>query len=317
MYHPTTRLLTLLELLQSRGRLSGAELARRLEVDGRSIRRYIGMLQDLGIPIEGTRGPYGGYRLLPGYKLPPLLFTEDEAVALTLGLLGLRRSGLALAPEAVEGALAKVDRVLPAAVQARVQALQAHLALDSRPWDGAADSALVVQLSDAAARGQSVLLRHRSQSGAETERVVNPYGVVSWTRLWYLVGYCHLRRGLRVFRLDRIRAAAPHDAGFEPPTDFDCLGYVLRRVAGWGSAHAVEVVLGLGLEEARRKVPPGDTALESAPDGVVLRTRATDLDGFARFLLGLGCTLAVHEPAELQEALRRVARDIMQVAEEA
>lgn len=272
-------------------------------------------VQDLGIPIEGTRGPYGGYRLLPGYKLPPLLFTEDEAVALTLGLLGLRRSGLALAPEAVEGALAKVDRVLPAAVQARVEALQAHLALDRRPWDDTTDSALVVQLSEAAARGQSVLLRHQSQSGAETERVVDPYGVVSWTRLWYLVGYCHLRQGLRVFRLDRIADAAPHDARFEPPADFDCLGYVLRRMAGWGSVQAVEVVLGLSLEEARRKVPPEDTALEPAPDVVVLRTRATDLDRFARFLLGLGCTLAVHEPAALQEALQRVARDITRVAD--
>lgn len=317
MYHPTTRLLTLLELLQSRGHLSGTELAQRLDVDGRSVRRYIGMLQDLGIPIEGTRGPYGGYRLLPGYKLPPLLFTEDEAVALTLGLLDLRRSGLALAPEAVEGALAKVERVLPATVRARVRAVQAHLALDGAFRDGGADGALVVQLSEAAARGQSVLLRYRSQRGEETARVVDPYGVVGWTRSWYLVGYCHLRQGLRVFRLDRVRDAALHDARFAPPADFDPLAYVLPRVAGWGSAHAVEVVLGLSLEEARQNVPPGDSTLESTAEGVVIHMRATDLDGFARFLLGLGCPLAVRQPRELKAALRRAAQEIMQVADRA
>src|SRR5579875_2417686 len=124
MYHPTTRLLALLELLQSRGQMSGTEIAERLQVDGRSVRRYILMLQDLGIPIEGTRGPYGGYRLLPGYKLPPLLFSEDEAIALTLGLLLLQRSGLALTAAAVEGTLAKVERTLPTATRERVQALQ-------------------------------------------------------------------------------------------------------------------------------------------------------------------------------------------------
>jgi predicted DNA-binding transcriptional regulator YafY len=317
MYHPTTRLLTVLELLQSRGQLSGTELAQRLEVDGRSVRRYIGMLQDLGMPIEGTRGRYGGYRLLPGYKLPPLLFTDDEAVALTLGLLGLRRSGLALDASAVEGVLAKVERVLPVAVRERVRAVQEHLALEGTPRDSAADGALIVRLSEAAARGQSVLLRHRSQSGQETERVVDPYGVVGWTRGWYVVDYCHLRQGLRVFRLDRIGSIEQHDGRFDPPADFDSLEYVLGRVASWGSAHPVEVLLGLALEEARRKVPLRDSALEPVPDGVVLRTRATDLDGLARFLLGLGCPLSVRQPGVLREAIRRIARGIKEVADSA
>lgn len=316
MYHPTTRLLTLLELLQARGRVSGTELARRLEVDGRSVRRYVGMLQDLGIPIEGTRGPYGGYRLLPGYKLPPLLFSEDEGVALILGLLGLRHTGLALAPEAVEGALAKVDRVLPAAARARVQALQAHLALDA-PGESSADGTLVVLLSEAAARGQSVVLRYRSERGEETERVVDPYGVVAAMRSWYLVGYCHLRQGLRLFRLDRIQDAAPREERFTPPSDFDALGYVLPRIAAWGGSGAVEVVLGLNMAQARRRVPPGTSTLEPASDGVILRTQAHNLDALARFLLGLGCSLAVREPPALKDALRRVAREIMHVAESA
>ncbi|MGZ3609562.1 MAG: helix-turn-helix transcriptional regulator, partial [Ktedonobacteraceae bacterium] len=112
MYHPTTRVLTVLELLQAHRQMSGPRLAERLEVDVRSVRRYITMLQDLGIPIEAERGRYGNYRLMRGFKLPPLMLTEDEALALTLGLLVAKRLGLTIAAPAVEGALAKIDRVL-------------------------------------------------------------------------------------------------------------------------------------------------------------------------------------------------------------
>src|SRR3712207_3806131 len=125
MYHPTTRVLTVLELLQSRGRITGPELAERLEVNARTARRYIGMLQDLGIPIEGERGRYGAYVLRPGFKLPPLMFGEDEALALVLGLLAARRIGLAAAAPAVEGALAKIERVLPPDLRRRIDAVQA------------------------------------------------------------------------------------------------------------------------------------------------------------------------------------------------
>src|SRR5262245_29166966 len=124
MYHPTTRVLTILELLQARGSLSGAELAERLEVDRRTVRRYIAMLQDLGIPIETTRGPHGGYRLRRGFKLPPLMLTYDAALAITLSLFAARSSGTAADMLSVEGALAKIERVLPEELRARVQAVQ-------------------------------------------------------------------------------------------------------------------------------------------------------------------------------------------------
>ncbi|HEU5089089.1 MAG TPA: HTH domain-containing protein, partial [Roseiflexaceae bacterium] len=113
MYHPTTRLLTILELLQTYATMSGAALARRLEVEPRSVRRYITMLQDMGIPIEAVRGPGGGYQLRPGFKLPPLLFSEEEATAIVLGLLSASWLALGQPSVAVEGALAKVMRVLP------------------------------------------------------------------------------------------------------------------------------------------------------------------------------------------------------------
>src|SRR5260370_13345890 len=122
MYHPTTRVLTVLEVVQSQQSFSGPELAKRLEVNVRTVRHYIMMLQDMGIPIESERGRYGAYRLRPGFKLPPLMFTEDEALALTLGLLTARRLGLTVAAPAAEGTLANVDPALPTALRQRVQA---------------------------------------------------------------------------------------------------------------------------------------------------------------------------------------------------
>src|SRR5947209_1311661 len=131
MYHPTTRVLTVLEVLQSRGGASGAELAARLEVDVRTVRRYITMLQEMGIPIEARPGRHGGYRLRPGYRLPPLMLANDEALAVTLGLLWARRLGLAGAAPAMEGALAKIERVLPSELRTQVHALAEALILDS------------------------------------------------------------------------------------------------------------------------------------------------------------------------------------------
>src|SRR4051812_4900814 len=194
MYQPTTRLLTVLELLQARGALTGAELARRLEVDRRSIRRYITMLQDLGVPIEGVRGPAGGYRLRPGYKLPPLMFTDQEAVALTLALIAAPKIGIAVDPAATNGALAKLERVLPVAARARVQAVQEAIALDRTAPVGAARSEVVAMLSHASQLRQRVKLAYLSGVGAATDRLIDPYGVVNLGSRWYVTGYCHLRQ---------------------------------------------------------------------------------------------------------------------------
>src|SRR5438067_7554116 len=113
MYHPTTRVLAVLELLQAHGRLSGAELASRLEVDRRTLRRYVETLEEMGIPISTERGRQGGYALVPGFKLPPLMFTDDEALALAVGLVAARGLGLADASLATASAQAKLERVIP------------------------------------------------------------------------------------------------------------------------------------------------------------------------------------------------------------
>jgi len=230
-------------------RVTGAELATRLEVDPRSVRRYIAMLKDLGIPIDGERGSAGGYRLRPGYKLPPLLFSADEGVALTLGLLGLRRSGLAVDAAAVEGALAKVARVLPDAARGRVRALQTALSLEAEIETAAVEGATVATLSEAAEHGRRVTIRYRSGAGEETGLEIDPHGVVALGRHWYVVGYCHLRADRRVFRLDRIAAVIVGSGVFSPPLDIDCAEYVRQGIAATGR-WTVEVLVHLPIAEA-------------------------------------------------------------------
>src|SRR5262245_40433041 len=144
MYHPTTRLRAVLELLQSRGRIGGGELARRLEVDERTVRRYVTMLRDLGIPVEAELGRYGAYRLRPGFKLPPLMFSDEEALAVVLGLLAARRMGLTVDVTATEGALAKIERVLPETLRSQLQAVSAAITPDLRQAGQAAPRAAVL-----------------------------------------------------------------------------------------------------------------------------------------------------------------------------
>ena len=130
MYHPTTRVLTVLELLQSHRRMTGAELAQRLEVSVRTLRRYISMLEELGIPIVAERGRYGAYELIAGFKLPPMMFTNDEALALAIGLLAAQRLGLTETAHAVESTRAKLERVMPAELKERLRALSETVLLD-------------------------------------------------------------------------------------------------------------------------------------------------------------------------------------------
>jgi predicted DNA-binding transcriptional regulator YafY len=314
MYQPTTRLLTVLELLQARGSLSGAELAGRLEVDRRSIRRYITMLQDLGIPIEGVRGPAGGYRLRPGYKLPPLMFTDQEAVALTLALIAVPRLGLAVDPAAINGALAKLERVLPIPARERVQAVQEVIALGPPTGSAEAGSDLVALLSHGGRANQRVRIAYRSSGGGDTERTIDPYGVINLGHRWYVAGYCHLRRDERTFRIDRISAAEMLDERFERPTDADPLGLLLRSMASMPGVYQVEVWLRMTPAEAAHRISPVYGRLEQAGDGVVFRSQVDDLDDLAHFLVGLHVPLRVIAPDDLRGAFARLAEELARVA---
>jgi predicted DNA-binding transcriptional regulator YafY len=197
VYRPTARVLTVLELLQSHGRMTGPELARRLEVNVRTVRDYIAMLGDLGIPVEAERGRYGAYRLRPGFKLPPLMFTEDEALALTLSLLMAREHGLAQTAPSFEGVLAKIERVLPASTRERIQAVEQTMVFESS-FSPVAPSIAAVMMASAAVQSQHrVRLRYRSAHAEVTERLFDPYGVVEHEGFWYTIGYCDTPPGLK------------------------------------------------------------------------------------------------------------------------
>jgi predicted DNA-binding transcriptional regulator YafY len=315
VYHPTTRVLTVLELLQAHGRIGGPELAARLEVNIRTVRHYIALLQDLGIPIESERGRAGGYRLRPGFKLPPLMFNEDEALALTLGLLAARRLGLAAAAPAVEGALAKVERVMPDRLRARMEAVQQALVIDGAALHSAPPAGVVMTFSSAAQQHRRIRIRYRAWGDHETERVLDPYSVVFHDRRWFAVGYCHLRQDLRIFRLDRVLHAELCDEHFVRPEGFDSLAHVMHSLASAPAAWSVEVLLDAPLDLARQRVPASTAVLEVEAGGVLLRCQADNLEWAARFLVGMGLPFVVRRPPELRDTLRELAREIAQLAE--
>ncbi|MBZ0287919.1 MAG: YafY family transcriptional regulator [Anaerolineae bacterium] len=309
MYHPTTRLLTVLELLQTHGQMSGAALGARLEVDARTVRKYIMMLQDIGIPVEAEMGRYGGYGLRAGFKLPPMMFTNDEAFALVLGLLAARQMGLAEGAAAVEGTLAKLYRVLPEALRETAQAMETALTLDLPAAQGGA-VALLAAFSVAINQHRQVFISYR-RGDESSERNVDPYGLVIHDGVWYLIGYCHLRQDVRVFRLDRIGEARTLDATFTPPPDFDALDYLIGSIATMPDRWRVEVILQTTLEQAAGRVPRGMGTLEAHENGVLFRTGSEDIDWMARYLVGLGFPLTVRQPPELRAAFARLAARIV------
>lgn len=311
MYYPASRVLTVLELLQAHVRLSGPELAEHLEVDVRTVRRYILRLQDLGIPVETIAGRHGGYRLRPGYRLPPMMFNDDETVALGLGLAVAQNLGLAGAVPAASGALAKLTRVMPEALREKIFALQTALTVNLPPPDFLVESELFSLLSEAIAQTRQVQLfyqsRHANQPAART---INPYGLISHAARWYLVGYSVEKAAIRVFRLDRLSNVILTEHKFERPANFDSLAYALQSFAAIPDRWDIVVRLEISLAEARQKVPPSLASLEQTSDGVILRASMPDLDWMGRFLLNLACPFTVIEPLELCEALEQIAAEI-------
>lgn len=306
MSHPAGRVLAMLELLQSRHRLTGVELAERLRVDERTVRRYAATLADLGIPVTAERGRYGGYRLRPGYKLPPLMLTDDEAVAVLLGLVAAERLGLGTEEPATGTALAKIRRVLPAPLAERLAAVQEHLGFTLRRADPALRPAAGTLLTLGAATRQRrrVTLDYRSWRGDSSRRQVDPYGLVFHAGRWYVTGHDHLRGEVRTFRLDRIGAVSTGAETFAVPDGFEPVAQVTRSLAGVPYAHSVEVLLETELAAARRRVPPSVAELTEVADGVLLRARAEHLDGMAQLLAGLGWPFTVLAPDALRDAVR-------------
>jgi predicted DNA-binding transcriptional regulator YafY len=313
VYRPTARVLSVLEMLQANGHMAGHELAARLEVDVRTVRRYITTLQDMGIPVEAEIGRYGGYALRPGFKLPPLMFNDDEVLVLALGLLMARDSGLTGAGTAVESARAKIERVLPLALRERLRALQETMLLEDDVSEVVAGSEVVSALSLASQQHRQVRLQYNS--GREiTERVFDPYSVIRYNGRWYTVGYCHRREDVRTFRLDRVGSVSLLDPTFIPPPDFDALGYMLDSFQAIPDRWDIEVILEMPIEEARRRLPREMASLEQQGERVRMRASMPDLDEMARSLIALGCPLTIVEPPELRAAFLKLSAQIAEIA---
>ena len=312
MPHPTTRILAALELLQSHGRMGGAELARRLEVDRRTLRRYIATLEDMGVPITTEQGRYGGYRLVPGYKLPPMMFTDEEAQALSLGLIAARGLGLADAAPAIESVQAKLDRVLPGAPRKTIAALRESVALQSGDERTNADARLLRVLSEAAQTRHTASLRYRAHEGTLTSRDFDVYGLVFRGGRWYVVGHCRLRLGLRTLRLDRVAHADIASGTFERPEGFDAAGYLTRALATLPRATPVETFVHADAHAVRREMGHTLGAVEPETGGVRIVGSADDLDWYARELVRLPFRFEVRSPDALRVALARIGTELVE-----
>ncbi|MBV8730987.1 MAG: YafY family transcriptional regulator, partial [Acidobacteriia bacterium] len=284
MYDPIMRVLTVLEILQAREHVSGEELAKRLEVNGRTVQRYIARLQDLCIPVESTRGTGGGYRLKPGFRLPPMMFTDEEAFALTLGLRALRHLGLAAFAPAAEGAAAKLGRVLPDSLRESAHTVEEVVAVEPGPWIVSTSAESLKRVCTAIRTRRCVAFHYHSHDRTATFREVEAYGVVHMDGRWYMVGHCRLREALRTFRLDRISELETTEKSFVRPANFSAMAYLQRSMAFVEAGFSIEVWLDLPIEKARMHFAPHRVTMDEENGGTVLRCARENLEPFAAML---------------------------------
>jgi predicted DNA-binding transcriptional regulator YafY len=267
MTRPTARVMALLELLESGGVRTVAELAGRLGVDERTVRRYVDHLIDLDVPVESVRGRYGGYRLGPGYRLPPLMLTDDEALAVLLGLAAGHRAGfLAVTGTASETAAAKIRRVLPERLARRLDALLGSLAFTAPPATAAAaDGTVLLSVADAVRHRRPLSIRYTAADGRRSERALHPYGIVAHSGRWYVTGWDPGIGEDRTFRLDRIAGARTLPGSFEPPAGVDPAQRVLSGLATAPYRHRVSLRLQGTAEQIRTRLPASVASLEELP----------------------------------------------------
>ena len=318
MARPTSRVLALLELLQSGGTRTVAELADRLGVDERTVRRYVGHLLDLDVPVESVRGRYGGYRLAAGYRMPPLMLGDDEALAVLLGLVAGRRAGLLTASgTASETAAAKIRRMLPERLTARLDALLAQVAFTGPARETAApDAGVLLALADAVQHRRPVRMRYVAGDGRRSERMVHPYGLVAHAGRWYVSGLDvgGARSGRSGWTgsptLDRCRARFGRPPGTTRPN--------VSRRAGQDPVSARGVAAHRAtVEQIRTRLPASVATIEEPPDGVAPgRLRAERLDWVPGVLALLDRPFVIERPDELRDLVRELAGRLARSAEE-
>jgi predicted DNA-binding transcriptional regulator YafY len=326
MARPTARVLSLLELLQSGGVRTVAELADRLDVNERTVRRYVDHLIDLDVPVESVRGRHGGYRLAAGYRMPPLMLSDDEALAVLLGLMAGRRAGLLTTGDAAsETAAAKIRRVLPERLGRRLDALLGSLAFtapggETREKAGetaAPEIGVLLALADAVRHRQPVWIRYTAGDGRRSERTLHPYGLVAHSGRWYVTGADPGIGEDRTFRLDRISDVRTRPGSFEPPEGFDPAQHLLSGLATAPYQHEVTLRIQATVEQIRARLPASVAIIEELPpaDGADASTqswfrvelRAQRLDWVPPVLASLDRPFLVERPDELRDLIIALA----------
>jgi predicted DNA-binding transcriptional regulator YafY len=315
MARPAARVLILLELLQSGGVRTVAELADRLGVEGRTVRRYVNHLIDLDVPVESVRGRYGGYRLAAGYRMPPLMLSDEEALAVLLGLVAGRRAGLMTAAgTASETAAAKIRRVLPDRLARRLDTVLGSLAFTAPPGEfpapesTAPESTVLLCVADAVRHHRPVSIRYTAADGRRSERTLHPYGLVAHSGRWYVTGVDPEIGEDRTFRLDRIAGTRTLPGSFEPPAGLDPAQRALSGLAQAPYRHRVTLRIQATAEQIRARLPASVASIEEAsadanrqPEGWLrVDLRAERLDWVPAVLASLDRPFVIERPDELR-----------------
>ena len=308
----SNRLLELLSLLQARPHWSAPELAERLGITERTVRRDITRLRLLGYPVVADAGRTGGYELGRGGALPPLLLTNDESVAVAMGLRAAANGGVAGYEEAAMAALAKLEQMLPATVRERVLALNAATVLTPRGGGPEVDPDELLMIAQACRRPERIRFRYRDGSGKLSERRVEPHGLVNAERRWYLVGRDLDRQDWRTFRLDRISEAALTGHRFVPSQDPDAAARVVQGIAAAPYPWQAEVVLHADLKAAQGEIPRTVGSVAEVAGEVILRLGANDVEWLARYVAGLPFVAEVRSPPEVRAAVRSLGQRLQE-----
>ncbi len=308
------RMLRLLTLLGSRPWWTGDELADRLEVTPRTVRRDIGRLRGLGYPVEALSGPGGGYGFGRGGRLPPLQLDDDEAVAMAVGLRTATAAAVSGAAEAAVRASVKLEQVLSPALAAQVDAITATMVLVEAQGEEV-DSGLLSSLAGYCHHRRAMRMSYRDRLGVETNRLVDPFRLVHVRGRWYLVAHDRTREDWRTFRVDRIITATETGRRAEYPDPPDAASLVALSVSTTPFLYQAVIRFAVPSEVLSTRIPAGYGVVE--PDGSttsIFRIGANYLDGLVGHLVGLGFDFTVVEPPELiteiEAVTRRLARSV-------
>ncbi|MFB6958431.1 helix-turn-helix transcriptional regulator [Streptomyces sp. NPDC056309] len=313
MISASARLLRLLSLLSSRPSWTCAELAERMEVTDRTVRRDIARLRELGYTVDSEAGPWGGYRLRAGSRVPPLILDDEEALAVAVGLREAALSDALGGDQAALSALLKLRQVLPQRIAERLSELDdAFVSLPDA--DGPQIRAgLLLELAVACRRGERARLSYVDAAGRATIRDVDPYRLVRTGRRWYFVARDVVRGQWRTFRADRIDRLQPTGRPADLTDLPDPARLVSRNIANGPYPLSATIRLPLPMEAALRLVPATvGTHRSDGPDATLVDVGGPDPDGLARYLLGLGTSLRVLAPESVRQALLRRTRELLE-----